>query len=99
MRNDRLIELKQELISIVGKDRVFTDENKNDDNYKNEIKKEFKNTLGLLIEDVSSENKKEIELEIFNNIKNSLEKKIALVGNDNFNMIFKLYFFNIRIDF
>ena len=53
---------------------VFTDENKNDDNYKNEIKKEFKNTLGLLIEDVSSENKKEIELEIFNNIKNSLEK-------------------------
>ena len=68
---------------------VFTDENKNDDNYKNEIKKEFKNTLGLLIEDVSSENKKEIELEIFNNIKNSLEKKIALVGNDNFNMILR----------
>ena len=28
MRNDRLKELKQELISIVGKERVFTDENK-----------------------------------------------------------------------
>ena len=68
---------------------VFTDENKNNDNYKNEIKKEFKNTLGLLIEDFSSEDKKEIEEEIFNYIKNSLEKKIALVGNDNFNMILR----------
>ena len=49
----------------------------------------MKNTLGLLIEDFSSEDKKEIELEIFNYIKNSLEKKIALVGNDNFNMILR----------
>ena len=67
----------------------LTDEKKDDDVYKDEIKKEFKNSLGLLINNISSNDKKEIKEEIFKHIKNSLEEKINLVGVDNFNLILR----------
>ena len=67
----------------------LTDEKKDDDVYKDEIKKEFKSSLGLLINNISSNDKKEIKEEIFKHIKNSLEEKINLVGVDNFNLILR----------
>ena len=68
---------------------IIISEKKDDDNNKEEIKKEFKNSLGLLINNISSNDKNSIKKEIFNHIKNILEKKIIIVGSDNFDLIIR----------
>ncbi|MDC3024180.1 preprotein translocase subunit SecA [Alphaproteobacteria bacterium] len=68
---------------------ISMDEKKEDKNIKDEIEKNLKNNLGILINNISSSDKDEIKIEIHNNIKNSLEKKVELVGINNFNLILR----------
>ena len=68
---------------------LFMDEKQDVDAYKDEIKKEFKNSLGLLIKNITSNDKKSIKEEIFKHIKSSLDEKINLIGIDNFNLILR----------
>ena len=51
--------------------------------------KELKNSLGLLINNISSNDSNSIKKEIFNHVKNILEKKIIIVGSDNFDLIIR----------
>ncbi len=68
---------------------IIISEKKDDDNNKEEIKKELKNSLGLLINNISSNDSNSIKKEIFNHVKNILEKKIIIVGSDNFDLIIR----------
>jgi preprotein translocase subunit SecA len=68
---------------------IIISEKKDNDSNKEEIKKEFKNSLGLLINNISSNESSSIKKEVFNHIKNILEKKIIIVGSDNFNLIIR----------
>ena len=77
----------EETINSIIEDSM--NDNEQGKNYKEDIKNEIKNNLGILITDIVSNDKKNIKKEITNNIKSILEKKVNQVGLNNFNLILK----------
>ena len=68
---------------------ALVNDNEDSEGYKENIKKEIKNSLGLLVKNIEASDKENIKKEISDNIKNILETKVNLVGLVNFNLILK----------
>ena len=81
------IEIMEETINSIIEASI--NDNEQGKNYKEDIKNEIKNNLGILITDIVSNDKKNIKKEITNNIISILEKKVNQVGLNNFNLILK----------
>ncbi len=84
---DLFLEIMEDTVSNLT-EATYND-NENDEKYKSDIIKEFKNSLGLKISHIKSNEKETIVKEISNNVKEILQTKIEKIGIDNFNIILK----------
>ncbi|MEC6996973.1 MAG: preprotein translocase subunit SecA, partial [Pseudomonadota bacterium] len=84
---DLFLEIMEDTVSNLT-EATYND-NENNEKYKSDIIKEFKNSLGLKISHIKSSEKEMIIKEISNNVKEILQTKIEKIGIDNFNIILK----------
>ncbi len=84
---DLFLEIMEDTVSNLT-EATYND-NENNEKYKSDIIKEFKNSLGLKISHIKSSEKVMIIKEISNKVKEILQTKIEKIGIDNFNIILK----------
>ena len=84
---DLFLEIMEDTISNLT-EATYND-NENNEKYKSDIIKEFKNSLGLKVSHIKSSEKEMIIKEISNNVKEILQVKIEKIGINNFNIILK----------
>ncbi len=81
------LEVSEEAVSNIL-DISSTDE-KDIENFKTNVGNKLKKNLGLSIVNLTSNDKEDIKKEVLKIIKENIDKKVSLVGSNNFNLILK----------